>query len=78
MADPTKEFAQLVAELQAAQAALCEAQTRARAATAEEIRCLNRANEASKSLDLAFHTLRKGSPRGTDWHSTFVAKAGGA
>lgn len=78
MADPTKEFAQLVAELQAAQAALCEAQIRARAATAEEIQCLNRANEASKALDLAFYTLRKSSPRDTDWHRHFVAKVGEA
>lgn len=77
-ADPVKEFALLVSELGAAQAALCEAQTRARAATAEEVRCLNRANDASKALDLALYTLRKASPRGTDWHSTFVVKMGGA
>lgn len=78
MAEPVKEFALLVAELVEAQAALCEAQAAASLARSIETQCLNRANEASKSLDLAFHTLRKSAPKGTNWHHHFVAKVGEA
>ena len=76
MADLVKEFAQLTSELQAAQAALREAQERSARASSEEIACLNRADNASKALDAAFYALRKASPRGTDWHHHFVAKVG--